>query len=91
MTFTLTLNAAVTQPVTVNYAMADGTARAGTDYVAQNGTVTFQPGQTQATIPVTVLFDPNAKNDLYFSLDLSNPQKGTLNGTGVGTGTIVVG
>jgi aryl-phospho-beta-D-glucosidase BglC (GH1 family) len=89
--FTLTLNQAVTQPVTVNYTTADGTAVAGIDYVAQSGTVTFQPGQTQATITVTVLYDSNAKNDLYFSVDLSNPQNATLNGTGVGTGTIVVG
>lgn len=90
LTFTLTLNQAVTQPVTVNYTTANGTAIAGTDYTAQNGTVSFAPGQTQATITVTVLYDPNAKNDLYFSLDLSDSQNATLNGTGVGTGTIVV-
>jgi hypothetical protein len=78
------------QPVTVNFTTADGTAVAGTDYVAQSGTVTFQPGQTQATITVTVLFDPNAKNDLYFDIDLSDPRNATLKGSGVGTGTILV-
>lgn len=91
MTFTLTLNAAVTQPVTVHFATADGTARAGVDYVAQSGTVTFAPGQTQAAITVTVLADPNADKDLDFYLDLSDPLNAVLDGTGVGTGTIVVG
>jgi aryl-phospho-beta-D-glucosidase BglC (GH1 family) len=90
-TFTLTLSAASAQPVTVHFATADGTAVAGTDYVAQSGTVTFAPGQTQATIMVTVLADPLATTDLYFYVDLSNPLNGVLGGTGVGKGTIHVG
>lgn len=89
--FTLTLNAAVTQPVTVKYTTADGTAIAGTDYAAQSGTVTFAPGQTQATILVTVFADPNAKRNLYFNIDLSDPQNAILAGNGVGTATILVG
>jgi aryl-phospho-beta-D-glucosidase BglC (GH1 family) len=91
VTFTLTLNAPSTQPVTVNYATADSTAHAGTDYVAQSGTVTFNPGQTQETITVTVLYDPNAKQDLYFDIDLNAPVNAVLDGSGVGTGTILVG
>jgi aryl-phospho-beta-D-glucosidase BglC (GH1 family) len=89
--FTLTLSAASTQPVTVNFATADGTAVAGTDYVAQSGTVTFAPGQTQATIIVTILADPLAVTDLYFDVDLSSPVNGTLGGTGVGKGTVHIG
>ncbi len=89
-TFTLTLSAASTQPVTVSFATANGTAIAGTDYVAQSSTVTFVPGQTQTTIAVTVLSDPLAAANLYFSLVLSNPLNAALGGTGVGTGTIVV-
>jgi chitinase len=85
------LSAASTQPVTVHFATADGTAVAGKDYVAQSGTVTFAPGQTQATINVTVLADPLAAADLNFSLDLSNPLNGVLSGTGPATGTIHVG
>jgi aryl-phospho-beta-D-glucosidase BglC (GH1 family) len=91
VTFTLTLNAPSTQPVTVNYATADDSALAGVDYVAQSGKVTFAPSQTQATITVTILADPNADNDLVFYLDLSDPLNATLDGKGVGTGTILVG
>ncbi|NOK07235.1 Ig domain-containing protein,Calx-beta domain-containing protein, partial [Myxococcus xanthus] len=40
MTFTVSLGAASGQTVTVNYATADGTANAGSDYVARSGTLT---------------------------------------------------
>ena len=57
VTFTVTLSNASNLPVTVAYATANGTALAGSDYVAQNGTLTFAPGQTTATITVTILDD----------------------------------
>jgi hypothetical protein len=77
--------------VTVNFATANGTAVAGKDYVATSGTVTFAPGQTQATITVTVLADSSATTDLFFDVDLSNPVNNVLGGNGVGKGTIHVG
>ena len=89
-TFTLTLSAASAQAITVNFTTADGTAIAGTDYVTQSGSVTFAPGQTQATVTVTVLADSSASQNLYFYLDLSNPAGATLAGTGVGQCTIEV-
>ena len=51
----VTLSAASTSPVTVQYATSDGTAVAGTDYTAQTGTVTFAPGQTSRLIPLVTL------------------------------------
>ena len=42
--FTVTLSKASTQTVTVNYTTLDGSATAGSDYVAQSGTLTFAPG-----------------------------------------------
>ncbi|MFX5684743.1 Calx-beta domain-containing protein, partial [Acinetobacter baumannii] len=45
-TFTVTLSNASTEPVTVHYASANGTATAGTDYNAVAGTITFAPGET---------------------------------------------
>ena len=53
-TFTVTLSAARTGPVTVDYATSNGTAIAGQDYQAAAGGLTFAPGQTTQTIPVTV-------------------------------------
>ena len=43
------------QPVTVNYATADGTGVAGVDYVTTFGTLTFAPGETDKTITVELL------------------------------------
>src|SRR5262249_25405125 len=40
-TFTVSLSAAATSAVTVNFATADGTATAGSDYVARSGSITF--------------------------------------------------
>ena len=50
-TFTVTLSRASTSTVTVNCATANGTATAGSDYVAVSRTVlTFAPGQTSKTL-----------------------------------------
>ena len=56
-TFTVSLSAAATGPVTVQFATADGTAKAGSDYVAQSGTLTFAAGETQKTITIATIGD----------------------------------
>ncbi|WP_048860126.1 cellulose binding domain-containing protein, partial [Acidisphaera rubrifaciens] len=84
--FTVSLSAASTQPVTVAYATADGTAHAGTDYTAESGTLTFAPGTT--TQQVSVPTQPGAAGTETFTLALSNPSGATIaTGTGTGTGT----
>ncbi|EME52208.1 Calx-beta domain-containing protein [Amycolatopsis decaplanina] len=73
-------------PVTVQYATANGTATAPADYAAASGTVTFAPGQTAK--PVTVLVDPDTvdEQDETFTVNLSAPSgAGLLDATGVGT------
>jgi hypothetical protein len=52
--FAVTLLAPADRTVTVNYATANGTATAGSDYVATSGTLTFPPGTVTRTISVTV-------------------------------------
>lgn len=90
-TFTVSLSAASTRTVSVAYSTLDGTALQGKDYVAAAGTLSFAPGQTQATVSVTVLYDPSLAQDGTFFLVLSNPTNGLLGGNGKGTGTIHVG
>ena len=54
MTFTITRTGSLTGSLTVNWTTADDTAKAGTDYVATSGTVTFAVGQATQTVQVTV-------------------------------------
>jgi uncharacterized repeat protein (TIGR03806 family) len=67
------LSAAQNSPVTVDYQTIDATASAGDDYQARNGTVTFAPGETLASIAVPVLGDTDDEDDERFQLRLSNP------------------
>lgn len=86
--FTVTLSAASTQAVTVNYATANGTAIAGRDYTAKSGTLTFAPGTTTQAITIAIKGDSKREANETFTVTLSNPVNSTV-GTGTGTCTII--
>jgi endoglucanase len=75
---TVSLSKSSKEAVTVNYATANGTAQAGTDYVAKSGTLTFAPGETSKTIAVSVIGDTAVEASETFLLNLSSPTKATL-------------
>lgn len=81
MTFTLTLSALATQPVSVSWATANGTATAGRDYVRALGRVTFAAGQTTQTLRVAVIGDRVREKHETFRVALSNPTAATLSDT----------
>jgi hypothetical protein len=58
--------------VTVSYATANGTATAGSDFVATSGTLTFAPGETTRTILVRTLDDALSEPAETFAVNLSN-------------------
>jgi hypothetical protein len=66
------------QPLTVNYASADGTATAGSDYQASAGTLTFAPGVTSQTIALNAFGDRTAEPDETFFVNLSNAQAAAI-------------
>jgi hypothetical protein len=77
--FTVSLSAPSSQPVTVNYATADGTATAGgSDYVPIYGTLTFAPGETTKTIMVVVNPDRKKEADETFFVVLSGAANALL-------------
>jgi hypothetical protein len=77
--FTLTLTGPSGAAVTVNYATANGTAIAGTDYTPASGTVTFPAFTTgPQTVSVTVLGDTSVEEDETFVLNLSGAAGATL-------------
>jgi hypothetical protein len=85
--FTVTLAPPAIATVTVNYATADGTATAGSDYVAKVGSLTFLPGETTKSVPVTVFGDTAFEPDETFFLDLSGANGADI-ADGRGEGTI---
>ena len=85
--FTVTLDAAATGTVTIDYATTDGTATAGSDYTSTSGTLTFAAGTTSQTITVPIADDSVNENDETFTVTLSNASGATL-GTSAATGTI---
>jgi hypothetical protein len=86
--FTVTLNSANASPVSVNYATADGTATAGTDYVQSSGTLVFPSGVTSETINVPIISVTSGGPTKTFTMNLSNPVNATIN-RGQGTGSIL--
>ena len=90
LTFTVTLSAASEQQVTVNYAdPGTGSATSGTDYTAiPSGSLTFAPGETRATITVSVTGDTTEEPNETVRILLSSAQNAAIV-SGTGTGTIL--
>jgi hypothetical protein len=86
--FTVSLSAASAGPVTVDYASADGSAKAPADYTATTGTRTFAAGELSKQVAVAVVGDALDELHETYSLDLSNPVGATL-GDARGAGTIL--
>ncbi len=82
------LDAPSKSPVTVNYATANGTAAAGSDYDAVSGKLTFARGETSKTILISVRGDAHHEADETFFVNLSGAQKATIS-DGQGLVTIV--
>jgi len=85
--FTVTLSAAASGVVSVNYATTDGTAAAGTDFVTASGTLTFAAGETSKKVNVTVNGDTSVEPDETFAVTLSAASGATL-AKASGSGTI---
>ena len=85
--FAVTLSRAASATVTVGYATADGTATAGSDYTARQGTLTFDAGETEKTVSVPVLDDAHDEGEETLTLRLS-AASGAAIADGVATGTI---
>ncbi len=76
--FVVTLSTAAADTVTVAYTTQDGTALAGTDYVATSGTLSFAPGETSKTVNVALLANDALTQSAHFGLALSTPSGATL-------------
>ena len=94
MVFEVELSVESSEAVTVDYETANGTAKAGQDYQAQSGMLTF-PANSTTPQPITVLLIDDLTDDAMeekrFTVELRNAEHATLAGGGLSltaTGTI---
>jgi Ca2+-binding RTX toxin-like protein/uncharacterized protein (DUF1778 family) len=70
-TFAITLDRPSNSVVSMNYATQNGTALAGSDYVATSGSLNFAVGETAKTVKVTLINDTAPESSEAFNLVLS--------------------
>jgi Ca2+-binding RTX toxin-like protein len=68
---TIALSGPALTTVRVNWATANVTATAGSDYISASGTVTFAPGQAVVRVPITVFGDVVIEPNETFRILLS--------------------
>lgn len=84
--FFVRLTNASSKQITVQFSTADGTAQAGSDYMAISNTLIFIPGSTVNFATVPVHGDPVVEGDETFFVNLTNPTEATLaDAQGLGT------
>lgn len=74
----VTLSSVWPRPVSVDYMTVDGTASVGCDYKLRYGTLTLEPGQTQADIVVPVIGEVVPEADETVILRLGNATESSL-------------
>ena len=76
--FTVTLSAATSREITLNYATANGTATAGEDYTAASGSITIPANTTTATSDVSVLDDSLDEFDETVFINISDATNSSI-------------
>jgi hypothetical protein len=89
ITIAVQLSAAASNTVEVNYATLDGSAKAGEDYAATSGPLTFDPGITEQTFDVAILVDTLDEANESLTLTLSGAVNANVGGNSPATLSIV--
>ncbi len=84
--FSVVLDTATAEPITVNYGTIQGTATQGSDFLITAGTLVFAPGELSKTITVEVNGDTTTESNEEFIVQLFSPINAVLaDAQGVGT------
>ena len=87
-TFVVALSGPASQSVSCSFATANGTATAGSDYVATSGALTFAIGEVEKPVVVLINGDTVDEAQETLFLDISNVQNATVSSSR-GTGFII--
>ncbi len=63
----------ITGTSTIDYATSDGTATAGADYLATSGTLQFNPGESQKSFTIPIIYDKTPEPNETINVTLTNP------------------
>lgn len=88
LSFTVAKCGPASSSFSVNFATADGTAAAGTDYTASSGTLAFAAADTIKSVTVATTGDTSAESLETLFVNLSAPTGGSTIGDGQGVGRI---
>ncbi|NOX95421.1 MAG: hypothetical protein GXP04_10125 [Alphaproteobacteria bacterium] len=88
LSFTVTKTGSTALSHNINYATANGTAIAGSDYTAKSGTLTFTSSQTSKTVTVTTIEDTAVEPNETVQLNLSAATSGATISDSQSIGTI---
>ena len=84
--FSVVLDTATAEPITVNYGTIQGTATQGSDFLGTAGTLVFAPGELSKTITVEVNGDTTTEANEEFIVQLFSPINAVItDAQGVGT------
>ena len=87
-TFTFSLSAAATAPVTVSYGTSDVTASSASDYTAASGLLTFAVGETSKQISVATRTDAVVESDETVQMRIVSASGATVGTPATATATI---
>jgi len=85
----VSLSAALSSTVTVDYAVTGGSATDPDDFSLPSDTLTFLPGEVTKNIPISIIGDASDESDETVIVELSNPTNATLGPKSQHTYTII--
>jgi len=85
ISYTVTLSAPSSETVKVDFSTVDGSAKSGSDFTAQAGTLTFAPGQTTQVITVPISNDGVYEGSESYQVTISNAVGGVITTAAVTT------
>ena len=88
---TVFLNTAATSDVTINYQTLDGTAKSGSDYIAESDTLVIPKGSKEGHIKISIQGDTKPETTENFKVELSSVTGGIfLNGAETLSNTVTI-
>lgn len=88
-TILVSLSAAATSAITVEYAVSGGSAASGTDYMLVSGTLSFAAGDLVQHVPIAVIDDGALETNETVSVALNNATGAALTTNAAHTFTII--